>query len=52
MVSNIKLYYYQLYCRADGIRALLHLAKVPYEEVNYPIGDPKHAELKPTYEFG
>ena len=46
----MKLHYFDIYGRADSIRALLHHAKVPFEDVT--VAGPAWGELKPKTEFG
>ena len=46
----MKLYYFDMYGRAEPIRALLHHAKVEFEDVRLPFDEFK--AMKPTLEFG
>jgi prostaglandin-H2 D-isomerase / glutathione transferase len=46
----MKVYYFDLFARAEPIRMMLTLAKVPYEDCRMT-GQP-WMDLKPTLEYG
>ena len=46
----MKLYYFDIYGRAEAIRLLLHHAKVEY--VDERLKGQEFVELKPKFEFG
>lgn len=46
----MKLYYFDIYGRAEPIRALLHHAKIDFEDIR--LTQDQFKEMKPECEFG